>query len=335
VRFEPGSPEAHLFEILGGKVRVQAVSTAAALGLADALAGGPRSTASLAAELGCREDVLVPLLRIVAGIGFFASPESGVYALTERGHVLRREQFGTLAAFVGSVEQWDPWARLRDAARGGSIAFERAFGRGLYEHLAHDPAAAEQYDLAIDAFTRSEAEALCAAFDFTGVREVIDIGGGQGTLLLEVLRRNPAMRGVLFDLPHVTAHAQRRLEAELGNRVRMQSGDFLTAIPADADVQLLKHVLHNWDDEHAAALLAQCAAALPVGGRLLVIETILMPDDRVDLASMLDLEMMVLLGGRERRKPELRRLLHAAGLNLQRMCSLVSSSWLAVATKRS
>ncbi len=333
MRFEPSTPAEHLLDILGGKARVQAISTAATLGLADVLANGPRTVPSLAQELGCREDVLATVLRMVAGLGFFTSPEPGLYALTERGHVLKRAQLGPLATFVGAPEQWDPWARLRDAARGGDVAFVRTFGHGLYDHVAADDAAAARYDAAIDAFTRHEAEALCRAFDFAGAREVVDVGGGHGTLLLEVLRRNAHLRGILFDLPHVAERALPRLRGELGDRVRTHGGDFFAAIPR-ADVLLLKHVLHNWDDERAAALLQRCAEALPAGGRLLVIETILAPDNRADLAAMLDLEMMVLLGGRERRKPELRRMLSACGLSLASMTPLVSGSWLLVAEKR-
>ncbi len=333
MRFEPSTPAEHLLDILGGKARVQAISTAATLGLADVLANGPRTVPSLAQELGCREDVLATVLRMVAGLGFFTSPEPGLYALTERGHVLKRDQLGPLATFVGAPEQWDPWARLRDAARGGDVAFVRTFGHGLYDHVAADDAAAARYDAAIDAFTRHEAEALCRTFDFAGAREVVDVGGGHGTLLLEVLRRNAHLRGALFDLPHVAERALPRLRGELGDRVRTHGGDFFAAIPR-ADVLLLKHVLHNWDDERAAALLQRCAESLPAGGKLLVIETILAPDNRADLAAMLDLEMMVLLGGRERRKPELRRMLSAASLSLASMTPLVSGSWLLVAEKR-
>lgn len=334
MRFEPSSPAEHLLDILGGKARVQAISTAAALGVADVLAHGPRTVPSLAQELGCREDVLTTVLRMVAGLGFFTSPEPGLYALTDRGHVLKRDQLGPLATFVGASEQWNPWSHLRDAARDGEVAFVRTFGHGLYDHVAADDAAAARYDAAIDAFTRHEADSLCRTFDFADAREVIDVGGGQGTLLFEVLRRNGHLRGVLFDLPHVAERALPRLRGELGDRVRTHGGDFFAAIPHGADVLLLKHVLHNWDDDRAAVLLRRCAEAMPAGGRLLVIETILAPDNRADLAAMLDLEMMVLLGGRERRKPELRRMLAASGLSLSSMEPLVSGSWLLVAEKR-
>lgn len=327
----PESAADQLLDILGGKCRVQAVSTVAALGIADRLLLGPKTAAALAAETGGSEAVLVPILRLVAGLGFLDCPEPGVWALTERGRVLTKDQFGPLAAFVGSHDQWDPWARLRDAAQGGDVAFVRTHGCSLYDFLANDAEASARYDAAIDAFTRHEAEALCRAFDGAGHRSVVDVGGGRGTLLREVMRRWPHLRGELFDLPHVAARARPNLCAELGARVAVTGGDFFAAIPGGHDVVLLKHVLHNWDDERAGRLLQRCREALPPNGVLLVIETILAPDHRADLAAMLDLEMMVLLGGRERRKPELRRMLTAAGLRLRSMVPLASGSWLLVA----
>jgi hypothetical protein len=334
VKADSQSPADHLLQILGGKGRVQALSTVAALGVADRLASGPQPIGALAAAVGSTEAVLVPLLRLAAGLGYFESPEPGMWALTERGAVLRADQLGPLAAFVGAPDQWDPWARLRDAAHGGDVAFVRTHGVGLYDFMARDAAAAARYDAAIDAFTAHEAAALCRAFDFAPCKAVIDIGGGRGTLLLEVLRRWQHLRGVLFDLPHVATRARTRVDTELGDRARVVEGDFFTAIPTGADVQLLKHVLHNWDDERALQLLRRCREALPANGTLLVIETVLAPDHRADLASMLDLEMLVLLGGRERRKPELRRMLTAAGLALDAMVPLVSGSWLLVARPR-
>ncbi|MBK8096271.1 MAG: methyltransferase domain-containing protein [Planctomycetes bacterium] len=334
MKFEPATPAEHLLDILGGKARLQAVSTAAALGVPDLLLLGPKTVVELAAMLDCREAVLLPVLRLTAGLGFFDCPEPGRYALTDRGRVLCRDRLGALAAFAGAPEQWDPWSRLRVAARGGQVPFVQTFGRSLYEFVAGDAAAGARYDAAIDAYTRHEAEALCEVADLTDAHAVLDVGGGQGTLLRAVLRRWPELRGVLFDLPSVVARALPSLRAEFGDRVHGEGGDFFAALPRGADVLLLKHVLHNWDDERALALLRCCAAALPTGGRLLLIETLLAPDQRPDGAAMLDLEMAVLLGGRERRKPELRRLLAEAGFELAATNALGGGAWLLVGRVR-
>jgi hypothetical protein len=323
------SPADYVLYVLGGKGRAMAVSTAAAWRLADRLADGARSVAALAEELGCPTAPLESVLRVCAGMGFFDCPRPGEFALTERGRVLRSDALGPMAEFVGCREQWDPWARLRDV-RGDAPPFALAHGKGLYEWMAAHPAAAARYDAAIDAFTRHEAAALAVAFDFAAVATVVDVGGGCGTLLAAVLDANPRLRGVLFDLPHVAERARAALVARFGDRVDTQGGDFFAGVTGGADVYLLKHVLHNWNDARAVDLLRAVAAAMAPGGRLVVIENVLSPDARADMAAMLDLEMQVLLGGRVRRKPELRRLVAEAGLVLERFVPLTAGSWLLV-----
>lgn len=323
-------PADHLLEVLGGKVRAQAVSTVAALGIADRLRAGPRPLAALAAATGCDASVLEPLLALVAGMGFFTSPEPGVYALTEHGAALCQDALGPLAAFVGAKDQWDPWSRLREAAAGGSTAFQRAHGVGLYDFLARDRAAAARYDAAIDAFTRHENTALCAHFDFAPYARVVDVGGGRGAMLGAILERWSHLSGTLFDLPHVADAARADFARRFGSRAEVVGGDFFEHLPGGADVYLLKHVLHNWDDTRATELLARCAGAMAPAGCVLVIETVRIPQDRADLASLLDLEMVVLTGGRVRRRPALRRLLGAAGLTGVRAATLTAGSWLLV-----
>jgi hypothetical protein len=327
--------EVFLLDLLAGRARAQAVSTAAALGLADRLAAGPRTAAGLAGELGCDAGTLERLLVVLVGLGVCARAPGQRFVLAPQGAALRAEALGPFAAFLGGPVFWDAWSRLRDALReGGPTAFERTHGQGLYAHLASTPEAARAYDAAIDAFTRAEAGQLAARVDFSSVRTLVDVGGGRGTALLGVLERWPALRGVLFDLPHVVDGARARLDARCPGRVDVAAGDFLEHVPAGADAYLLKRVLHNWDDGRAGALLARCAAAMAPGGRVLAIETILAPDDRADAARMLDLEMLAFNGGRERRKPELRRLFHRAGLALERVEALRPPSWLLVAARR-
>ncbi|MFO1076608.1 MAG: methyltransferase [Planctomycetota bacterium] len=327
---EPQSDADHLLQLLGGKHRAQALSTAAALGLADLLARGPRPVAELAGDLGCDRAGLESLLRLLAGLEFVSEPAPDVFALTTRGRTLCRDQLGPLAEFVGTPQQWDPWARLRDGLRSGQPAFDRTFGVPLYAALARDPDAAACYDRAIDAFTRHEAIGLGDRLDLANARVVVDVGGGRGTLLLELLGAWPQLRGILFDLPHVADATRARLEAAAPGRVEARGGDFFAAVPAGADVYLLKHVLHNWDDDRAVRLLANCGAAMAADGRVIAICAVLAPDNRPDLARLLDLEMRVLTGGRERRKPELRRLFAAAGLALTRVEPLTAASWLLV-----
>lgn len=324
------SPAEYVMFVLGGKGRAMAVSTAAAWRLADRLAAGPRTLGELVEQIGCPLAALEAVLRVCAGLGFFECPRPGEFAVTERGRALRRDALGPMAEFVGCSEQWDPWARLRDV-RGDATAFALANGKGLYAWMAEHPAAAERYDAAIDSFTRHEAAALAAAFDFGAVRMVVDVGGGRGTLLAAVLDAHAHLRGVLFDLPHVAERARPALVERFGERVDAIGGDFFAEVTGGADAYLVKHVLHNWNDARAIAILRTVAGAMAPGGRILAIETVLSPDPRPDMAAMLDLEMQVLLAGRVRRKPELRRLFGEAGLVLERFAPLTAGSWLIVA----
>jgi cyclopropane fatty-acyl-phospholipid synthase-like methyltransferase len=219
---------------------------------------------------------------------------------------------------------------MRDTIRDGGVAFERTHGTGLYDFLARHPAAAKRYDAAIDSFTRHEAALLCEKFDFAGMETVVDVGGGRGTLLLEILRRWPQLQGVLFDLTHVAEEVRARLQQEAPGRVEDVGGDFMDSVPEGADLYLIKHVLHNWSDEQASTLLLNCAKARRRGGRILVVEAILAPDARPNMARMLELEMHVLTGGHERRKPEFRRLFRSAGLSLERLEPLTPTAWLLI-----
>ena len=318
-----------VLDLLAGRCRAQAVSTAAALGLADRLADGPRPAAELAAELGCEPGALARLLGLLAGLGVCEEQRDGRFALTSAGRMLRSDALGPLAALLGMPAMWDAWSRLPEALRArDGTAFERAHGEGLYAHLASHPDLARAYDQAIDAYTRAEVEALCARADLSAARTVVDIGGGRGACLLELLRRWPKLKGVLVELPHVAARLRERLLAESGGRLDVVATDYLESLPAGADVYLLKHVLHNHDDARATALLRRAGQACGPGGRVLVVEAVLAPADHGNTARLLDLEMLVLTGGRERRKPEWRRLFRAAGLRVDRVEPLTPESWL-------
>jgi hypothetical protein len=332
---EPPSPVAHVLELLAGKWIAQAVSTAATLGLADALRG-PMSIEALAQSTGCDPSALGRLVAVLVGEGLLAQDERGVLTLTAAGEMLRRDQLGPLAAFVGSASQWTPWAELHHAVRTGENAFERVHGQSMFDYLAQRPEEARLYDAAIDAFTAQQGRALADSDALDGVRTMVDVGGGRGTLLRELLRQRPLLRGVLFDRPHVVDAAREWFVADgLEARCDFVGGDFFAEMPAGADAYVIKHVLHNWDDERAAALLRRCRDAMQPEGRVLVVESVLLPGARRDEARFLDLEMLVVTGGgKERSKPELRRLLAAADLRLSSTRRLAAQAWLLVARRR-
>ena len=329
--YQPTDDTDWLLHELGGKHRAQVLSTLAAIGLPDQLQQLGRATvAQLAKALGSDLGDLESLMRAATGLGCLQEEPPGTFALTTRGRLLCRDSLGAFAAYLGSKSQWDPWSRFRDSLRDGAGAtpFQRTFQVDPYGYLQQQPEASAEYDEAIDAFTRYEVAHLAACLQLAERRCLVDVGGGRGGLLRELLPSAPQASGILFDLPHVVAAAK----PHLPSGIEAVAGDFFECVPEGADVYLIKHVLHNWSDAAATQLLGNCRRAKASGGIVVVIDALLTPDNRPDLARMLDLEMRVLCGGRERRKPEMRRLLCDAGLQLQRAEALTPMSWLFVAS---
>jgi len=334
---DPQNPTQSLLGLLAGKWIAAAISAAAELGLADVLAErGALSAAALAEQVGCDAHGLARLLGILVAEGVLSVDERECYALTAIGEELRSEALRDLARYMGSPFTWTPFAHLAGALRQGRSAFELAHGESIFRHLDAHAADAQLYHRGVDTFTRREAAALSEAFDFGPRHTVVDVGGGLGTLLVEVLARFAHLRGILVDRAAVLAQAEQAL-AQSPHRARIElcAADFFEHVPAGGDVYVLKHVLHNWDDERALCLLGNCARAMPDTGKLLIVDGYLLPGGRRDATRLLDLEMLVLCGaGRERRKPEFRALLHRAGLKLERSSALAGTTCMIVATKR-
>lgn len=325
-----------LLKLLGGKWVAAAISAAAQLGIADALENGPMAESELATTLCCDQDALGRLLGVLAAEGLLEADENDRFGTTVLGAQLRSRALGPLARYVGAPFSWTPWLRLKETVQTGNAAFEIEHGRELFDYLADHPTESEIYNAGIDAFTRHDARALANAFDFSRYEIVADIGGGMGTLLIELLRRWPHLRGVLFDTEHVVRAAESRLcEADVLSRCSSVAGDFFSGVPAGADLYIVRHIVHNWGDAEAALILRNCAAALRPGGKVLVVEGILLPGHRKDTTRLLDLEMLVLSGtGRERGKPEFRRLFAEAGLRLASTIPLASTARLIVGEPR-
>ncbi len=323
-----------LFDILTGRCRAQALSAAAQLGLADTLAAGPLSADALAQQLDCVPTRLERLLLYLVSLDVLCrkgkdDSDHDTYGLTSLGRTLTADALGPLASFLGSPEQWDPWSRMAESLRqGAEPAFALTHGTDLYSYMSENKPAAARYDLAIESFTRQEALALAEVIDLSGISRLVDLGGGRGTLLTTLLQRWPELTGVLVDLPDVLERTHDHVPPEVVGRLELAPGDFLKAVPQNADAYLISHVLHNWDDDQAIALLSRCAQALAPGGRVFVLECLLLPGDLAHRGRHLDMEMLILTGGRERSKIELRRLFTAAGLKLERTLAVSQSSWL-------
>ncbi len=321
-----------LVELIGGNWATQAIGVAARLALADHIAAGVADVPSLARACGCDASALRRLLRGLAALGVLRLGDDGRCSLTATGELLRRDAALGLSAHAQwwSQQAWGVWSDLLGSVRTGQSARQRRHGQKGFDHLAADAASAQLFHRSMAELTRLVAADLasCAAMPEAGV--VMDLGGGHGELLAEVLRHRPGLRGVLFDLDHAAAGAQAHLrEAGVAARAAVASGDFFVPLPGPVDVVLLKSVLHDWNDRDAVRILQGARGALAPEGRVLVIERV-MPgrvEDRPDhrTAARSDLNMLVGLGGLERTVTDYDTLLSAAGLSRRRMLPAVAA----------
>ena len=298
----------------------RAICVVARLGIADLLKEGPLDTETLAAAAGVDAPSLYRVLRTLASVGIFAEGKDGRFGLTPQAGPLRRDASDSIRDYILLVgEEWysGPSEHLLHSVQTGRPAFERVHGADFFTFLARDPTAAAVFDAAMTSRSIQENDAITAAWDFSGFRTIVDVGGGYGSLLAAILRANPGLRGVLFDRPQAVAEAQQQLEAAgLRGRCDVVAGDFFVSVPGGGDGYILKRVIHDWDDERAATILRNCRRAMPEHGRLLVIELVLPPGNDPSLGKLFDLLMLVDLGGRERTEADYRTLLAGAGFEL-------------------
>lgn len=309
-------------QMVTGCLVSQLTYVAAKLGIADRLADGPKSAAQLAASVDAHPQSLYRVLRALASLGVFTEDADGRFALTPLAGPLRRDAPDSLHAFalMWGDTFWPACGSLLHCVRTGQTAFDHLHGMGAFEYMHQHPQAAEIFDEAMSNLTRVQAAAVVAAYDFSGVRTLVDVGGGKGTLLAAVLRANPGMRGVLYERPDVLPAARKALEDEgMLARCELKRGDFFTSVPEGGDAYALKDVLHDWDDERASAILANCARAMGRQARLLLIERGLPPRNVLGPGKMVDVVMLAMTGGRERTEPEYADLLSRAGLRLARV----------------
>jgi hypothetical protein len=318
----PGAdPARQLGDLLYGYRLSQATSVAASLGVADALAVGPRSVAELATELACDTTTLYRLLRLLAAAGVFHEDGERRFSLTPVGELLRHDIPGSMrepAILQGRPEVLAAYGKLEHAIRTGENAFEAEFGESVWAWRGRQPELASQFNRTMAAWSGMVAPALAAAFDFGSVGTVADIGGGSGTLLAGVLGAHPTLRGIVFDQPAVVAEAEPVLDhAGVRDRAELVGGDFFVDVPA-ADVYVMKSILHDWDDEECIRIVRTIRARATPTGRLLVVERVLGgPND--DLQGKLsDVHMLVMPGGLERTLDEWRGLLAAGGWAFER-----------------
>ena len=315
---------AQLFDLIGSMRVTQLIYVAAKLGIADQLKEGPKRIDELASTAAVDTTALYRVLRALASHGIFAETGDCHFALTPQAALLREDGPGSLRAWAmlqGEESRWKAWGALLECVQTGDTAFHRVFGMGWWEYAAVHPDAAATFNRMSASNTEGRATPIVEAYDFSAATTIIDLGGGRGGLLAAILTQYPAVTGVLIDLPAVVAEATAFLDTQgLSERCAVVRGDLLASVPQGGDIYVMKSVLHGLNDEQVVAVLTNCRAAMTASATLLVIEAVLPPHGSPSpLITMLDVQRMVINGGRERSQDELRAFLETAGFHLHRV----------------
>jgi hypothetical protein len=302
---------------------------AARLQIVDRLAAGPKASSELAAELGLNAAALHRFLRTLAGMGLLTEVESKTFALTPLGAALKKDAPGSAYASIltlaGPIGQRS-WELLPYSLETGRPGLEKAFGQPLFEYLAQHPRDASLFSETMVGFHGAEPPAVAAAYDFSGFRSIVDVGGATGNMLAHILQRHRGPRGVLFDLPHVVADAPAFLAArDVAERVSIESGSFFERVPAGHDAYILSHIIHDWDPEQCRTILGHCRGAIDAKGRLLIVEMVLPEGDTPHPGKMLDMMMLVGPGGQERTPSEYAELLSDSGFKMTNVVPTASA----------
>jgi hypothetical protein len=318
-------PPMALYQLATAHYGSQALYVAAKLGVADHFAGEPRSADELASATQTHAPSLRRVLRLLATCGVLVEEADGRFALTPVGAALKSGpgSFRAAAQLFAGPMVWSSWADLLTSVRTGEPAFHRVFGTDSFGYLETHPDEAAVFDEAMAAFTSSISTAVAVAYDFSKMRSVIDVGGGEGALLVGILRANPALRGTVFDLPRLEERARRKIaEAGLADRYEFAGGDFFESLPSGHDAYLFKHVIHDWNDEQALRILRACRKAAGTSAKLLLVEGVFPPritGPEMRGAAANDVNMLVATGGRQRSEAEFRDLYGRAGFTLTRI----------------
>jgi hypothetical protein len=314
------TPQVEMLRMIFGFMVSQAIHVAAKLGVADLLKDGPKGCDELARATATHAPSLYRVLRALASAGVFTETAPGVFGLTRLGETLRSDVAGSMRAmsvFMGDQCNWQAWGDILHSVKTGETAFEHVFGMGFFQHLEHHPEAARVFSEAMTSGSEPFNAAVTAAYDFSSINQLVDVGGGHGSFISSILKAYPKMKGMLFDVPHVGEGARCRLRAEgVAERCAVVAGDFLESIPEGADAYLMKHIIHDWDESSAIGILRNCRRAMRQDAKLLLVEEVLPCGDTPAIGKLVDLEMLLMPGGRERTEAEYRQLLEAAGFRL-------------------
>jgi len=316
-------PQLAVLQMASGYWVSQSIYVAAKLGIADLLKDSPKSCDELATATGTNAPSLYRLLRALASLGVFAETQPNHFSLTPLAACLQSDVPDSIRAYVilRGEEQYRAWGDLLHGVQTGGSSFEHIYGMNLFDYLAQNPESAKIFDESMTNLSAIESAAIAASYDFSSIQTLVDVAGGEGLLIASILKSNPTLKGVLFDQSYVIERAKRFLEAEgVLERCQLAAGNFFESVPEGGDAYILKHIMHDWDDERAIAILKQCHKVMPDNGKVLVAEQVIPPGNEPFMGKLLDLHMLVMApGGRERTEAEYRALFEKAGFKLTRI----------------
>ena len=315
-----------LFQIGTGHMAAAALQTVIKLDIAGRLADGPEPVSALATATNANEDALYRVMRALASLGIFEEQAPRTFGLTLAARMLQQgpNSFHDMGLWITSPFHFRVYADMLHSVKTGQPAAEKVTGMPVFEYFTKpdNKELSEIFNNAMTGMSATVGPAAVEAYDFGGIGTLVDIAGGHGKILTSILQAHPKMRGVLFDVPHVIAGAGPVLDASgVKDRVSTASGDFFKDVPAGGDAYLMKHIIHDWDDERATVILHNIRRALEgkAQGKVILLETVLQPGNQPDLGKMIDLEMLLLPGGKERSQAEFSALLAGAGFALTRV----------------
>jgi O-methyltransferase domain len=320
----PQTAPAHvgILQLLTGAHIAGAVSCLAQLGIPDLVEAGPKSVQELAAELGAEPQALYRLLRATASVGVMVEGPDGKFSQTPMSAVLRGNVQPNLRAFaIMSGRDWHGrgWSQLQYCVKTGKQAMEQIYGMHVFKYLEEHPEEGQVFNDAMTCLSMLDSPAVAEAYNFEGIHNIVDVGGGHGLLLATILEKNPKLKGILYDLPHVVAHAAEGPLKPVMERCTVESGDMFSSVPAGADAYIMKHIIHDWPDELCTKILKACRASVSADGKLLVVDAVIPTDNSYSPSKFLDLQMLIFPGGRERTEKQFRELLAASGWRLTRI----------------
>jgi hypothetical protein len=317
-------PTEQLMQLAMGFVVTSALYSATKLGVPDRLKDGAKSCKELAAACGAQEDALYRVLRALASVGVFEEGSPRQFALTAVGQCLRSDRDGSLRDMVlwlGDKFHFQTYAEMVHAIQTGETVVEKVFGESCFGYLQKDKELSEVFNGAMTTFSKTLTPPVLEAYDFSWLngKTLVDLGGGHGYLLTAILKKYPEMQGIIFDLDHVVAGAPANIAAAgVAGRCETASGDFFAAVPA-GDAYIMKHIIHDWSDKRAQNILQSCHRAGRGKTKVVLIEGVLTPGNEPHFGKLLDLEMLLLPGGRERTEEDFAQLFQNAGFRLTRV----------------